>query len=76
MSLLLKKGGARGHSHPALKKRSPAHEAKASPPAAAKGPWTPLMEERRQGGPSPQEGRREVDRAKEPRDDGDGGPDA
>jgi hypothetical protein len=77
-----KKAGALSRQRPAAKKkRAPARsKAREAVPAMQSQDWTPLMEERRQGG-GPQNGadsRREVDRAREDKgnEDESGGPDA
>jgi hypothetical protein len=75
MSLLLKRKSARGHAHPALKKKR-GSAAKMTELAVRSWAWSPDQEERRLSDTSFPTGRREVDRAKEPRDDDDGGPDA
>ena len=75
MSLLLKRKAAHPRSKPALKKRHRAH-AKLTEIPVRSWAWTPFMEDRRLNGNFDPDGRREVDRAKEARDDNDGGPDA
>jgi hypothetical protein len=75
-----KKAGAALSRKRTAVKRMPRVKAKEAERVAVAGEWTPLMEERREGG-GPQDGvdsRREVDRAKEDKgnEDESGGPDA
>jgi hypothetical protein len=74
-----KKAGALSRSRPAANKKSARPRAEARKPEMAAA-WTPLMEERREGGGplNGADGRREVDRAKEDKgnEDESGGPDA
>ena len=75
-----KKAAVLSRGRPAAAKRLSRVRPKVAEMAEASKEWTPLMEERRQGG-GPQDGvdgRREVDRAKEQKEgeDDSGGPDA
>lgn len=76
-----KKAGALSHSRPAAKKKVSRVRAKEPVMTAMEAAqWTPLLEERREGGGPAQgvDSRREVDRAKESKgeEDESGGPDA